>query len=121
MAVIPFSIAQGTPLDGMVVITWAALVADDTGQPMAYSSSADKTVQVFGDMGGEVLIEGSNDPRVVSDPDNAVWFNLTSNLGNDLSFAAAGGALIAQAPRYVRPRAASGVTDATVIIIANKS
>lgn len=123
MAIIDFTILAGTPLDGWVGIQWEALTGSDTGNPMAYSSYADKTVQIFGtiDPSFPVTIEGSLDSRVVSDPDNAVWEVLTDNLGNQLSFVDNGLRLLVEAPRFIRPNGGGGTTDVTVIIGANKS
>ena len=42
-----------------------------------------------------LTIQGSND--------NTTWFTLTDNNGLSIAFTAAGGKLIAEAPRYVRP------------------
>lgn len=109
--------AQGA----MAIIQWSGLTGGDTGQPMAYSNLADKTVQILGTIGGNITIEGSNDTNVILNPGSAVWQTLTDNLGNPLSFSSAGIKLIAESPRYLRPNCAAGTTNAIVIIIANAS
>lgn len=121
MAVIDYTTDTPAQQQGMFVANWSGLTGGDTGQPMAASNLADKTVQVFGTIGAAITIEGSNDPRVLSDPDNAEWEVLIDNFGSSISFTVKGLALIAAAPRYVRPNCAAGTTDATVIIIANAS
>ena len=121
MAVIDFNLVTASSAPSVTVISWANLTGGDTGQPMKYQSFADKTVQAFGTIGSAITMQGSNDPRVESDPDNAVWATLKDNLGEDLVFSEAVLAVIAQAPVYVRPSVASGATNATVIIVANVS
>jgi hypothetical protein len=123
MSVIDFTTDTPSASQGMFVATWANLTSGDTGQPLAYSNLADKTVQVFGTIAGTLTIQGSNDPRVLTDYTNntntAAWATLTDNLGNPIVFGAAGLKLIAEAPRYIRPN--SSATLATVIIISNAS
>ena len=121
MAIIPFTTDIINGQQGMAVATWSNLAGLDTGQPFPYSNLADKTVQIFGTIGAAITIEGSNDPRVISDPDNAVWEVLHSNFSDALSFTTAGMALIAEAPRWIRPNCAVGISNATVIILSNAS
>ncbi len=125
MAVVNYTTDTPSAQQGMYVANWSGLTGGDTGQPMAYSNLADKTVQVFGTIGAPITIEGSNDPRVVTDYANntsaAAWETLTDMFGAALSFSIHGMALIAAAPRYIRPKCAAGTTNATVIIIANAS
>ncbi len=125
MAVVNYTSLTTSSQGGMFVANWSGLSGTDTGQPLAYSNLADKTVQVFGTIGAPITIEGSNDPRVLTDYENgtetAEWEVLTDNFGGALSFSIPGLALIAQAPLYVRPNCADGDTDATVIIVANAS
>jgi hypothetical protein len=122
MGIVSYTI-QGTTgtQAGLSIVNWSGLTGGDTGQPMTYSSLADKTVQVFGTIGAAITIEGSNDPNVLLSPGSAVWATLTDNFGNPLSFTTAGLNLITEAPQFVRPKCAAGSTNATVIIVANAS
>lgn len=104
-------------------VTWAGLTTNDTGQPWELSFYSDKTVQIFGNFGGtaSVTIEGSNDPRVTSDPSNALWFPLTDPGSNAITKTAAAGEQILENPRWIRPNVTLGTTPAiTVIIQATK-
>ena len=105
-------------------VTWAALANGDVGSPLQRASMyADKTVQVFGTFGaaGSVTIQGSNDPRAVSDPANAVWFTMTDAQGNALVITAATGEAMLENPRFIRPNVTAGDgTTALTIIIASK-
>lgn len=118
MAIVTFSAEN----DGFCqYVTWAALANGDTGQPLLNASKyADKTVQIFGTFGasGSVTLQGSNDPRVVSDPSNAVWFTLTDPASSAITKTSAAGEAILENPRYIRPQvtAGDGTTSLTVII-----
>lgn len=99
------------------------MTTDDTGQPWELSSYSDKTVQIFGNFGGtaSVSIYGSNDPRVVSDPANAVWFVLTDPSSTAITKTSAAGEQIIENPRWIRPVVTLGTTPSiTVIIQATK-
>lgn len=101
-------------------ITWANMANGDTGEPLSFAGHADKTVQVFGTFGtgGSITFEGSNDSRVVDDPDNAVWFSLSDPYAMPLTMTSADGELVVANPRYTRPRvtAGDGTTSLTVIL-----
>lgn len=101
-------------------VQWENLANDDTGQPvLRFSEGADKTVQVFGTFAGATLtIEGSNDPRVVTDADNAEWFTLSDPQGLPLTFTSAKGEVILESPRYIRPSVSSGA-GASLTVITN--
>lgn len=104
-------------------VSWAALTTNDTGQPWKLSSYSDKTVQIFGNFGSgaSVSIEGSNDPRVVSDPSNAVWFVLTDPQAAVITKTAAAGEQIIENPKWIRPNVTLGTSPSiTVVIQANK-
>lgn len=122
MATIAYSqpaLGQGA---GMITHVWAGITGGDVGQPMKWSNLADKTVQVWGTIGAAITIEGSNDPQVAVDPASANWFTLTIiGSGDSASFASAGAAVLAEAPLWIRPKAAAGTTNATVSILANAS
>ncbi len=106
------------PLTGTDTVTWAAMAASVNGQAWECSNYPDKTVQCFGTFGGTVTMQGSNDPRVITDAANAVWFSLTDKYGNAITFTAAGAKLITENPRFIRPSNGSGITATTVIIQA---
>lgn len=105
-----------------IVFNWAALANGDTGNPIVIPSFGDKTVQVFGTFGsgGSVTLQGSNDPRVITDPANAVWFALTDPQANAITKTSAAGEAILENPLYVRPSvtAGDGTTALTIIICA---
>jgi len=104
---------------GTVLTIWDAMAALDTGKPWASADYAEKQVQAYGTFGGAVTLEGSNDPRVETDPGNAVWTAVKDVDGNAISFTGAGGALIRDNYYYLRPRAAASVS-AAVVSIAGK-
>lgn len=92
----------------------------DVGEYLKFAGHADKTMQVFGTFGtgGSLTFEGSNDPRVVTDPNNAVWFTMNDPQTLPLVKTSAGGDLIIENPIYMRPRVDSGdgTTSLTVIL-----
>lgn len=105
------------------VVTWSGLTTNSLGDPWLRNDYADKCVQIFGDFGSgaSVTIEGSNDPRVISDPSNAVWFTLTDPQANALTKTSAAGEQILENPRWIRPNVTLGTSpDITVIICATK-
>jgi hypothetical protein len=90
-----------TPRSGVILAKWSGFAASgDAGQPFdAVNYVGPLTVQVAGPTGGTsaVVIEGSNEPT------NG-YTTLTGPTGNTLSFTAAGLKIIAETPRYIRPR-----------------
>ncbi len=121
MAVINYSDLAGMPTDGMAGVAWNGMDSADTGQPMPYGSYADKTVQTFGDYGAAFIIEGSSDPRIITDPDNAAWAPLTNNLGDALTFSDEGISLISEAPQFIRPKGDGTYATGTIILTGNPS
>ncbi len=105
-------------LVGTLTAVWTAMGASVNGAPLEYSKFPDKTVQAYGTFGGTVTMQGSNDPRVLTDAGNAVWFTLTDNQGAPITFTAAGAKLIAENPRFIRPSNGSGITATTIVIQA---
>lgn len=103
-----------------LAVTWAELANGDTGSSWESWKLADKTMQVFGTFGtgGSVTMQGSNDPRVITDPSNAVWFTLTDPQANAITKTSADGEQIQENPRYIRPNvtAGDGTTSLTVIL-----
>lgn len=105
-------------------VTWDSLTTDDTGSPWEITAAADKTAQIFGDFGSgaTVTLQGSNDPRVLTDPSNAVWFSLTDPQANAIAKSAASGEAILENPRWIRPSVAGGTSpDLTVVIASVRS
>jgi hypothetical protein len=101
-------------------VTWAGLTTDDTGQPWERADHSDKCVQILGNFGGtaSVTLQGSNDPRVISDPANAVWFALTDPSSTAITKTAAAGEQILENPRWIRPNVTLGTTPSITVIIA---
>lgn len=107
-------------------ITWYPLANGDTGEPLQKAAHlSDKTMQVFGTFGsgGSVTMQGSNDPRVMTDPSNAVWFTLVDPQANAITKTSAAGEAILENPRYIRPTVTGGdgTTALAVIIAATRS
>jgi hypothetical protein len=116
MAIIPLtSVNRGN----CQTLTWAGMTTDDTGQPWERADYQDKTVQIFGNFGGtaSVSIYGSNDPRVITDPANAVWFVLTDPSSTAITKTAAAGEQILENPRWIRPVTTLGSTPSITVII----
>lgn len=90
------------PSRGEIVTTWSALANGEAGDKASLLAYADKTVQVFGTFGagGSVTIQGSSD--------GTNWATLTDNQGSDLTFTAAGIAMIIENTRYIRPNCTAG-------------
>jgi hypothetical protein len=124
MAIVPLSRKTPRPLPGVEVVTWV-LANTDTGQPWEIANYSDKTFQIFGTFGsgGSVTMQGSNDPRVITDADNAVWFTLVDPQANAITKTSAGGETILENPLYIRPQctAGDGTTALTVIVCARKA
>lgn len=82
-----------TSLYETTVVRWDEITsASDTVAAIAMGDHADKCVHVYGGAGtGNIVIQGSNDPRVLSDPNNAVWVTAKNTADADMSFAAATG------------------------------
>jgi len=97
------------------------MIATDTiGEAVELSALQDRTVQLFGTWdSATVVIQGSNDPRVVSDPGNAVWATLRDPAGNNLSFTADGLKAILELPKYIRPAKSGGSGSDVVTVIIN--
>ena len=89
--------------------------------PVAVGDLSELTVQAYGvgAGGGSVKIQGSNDPRVVTDPGNAVWFDCTKNGTDALSFSAAGAMNLHEHPVWIKP-AVTGTLAAVLLAISGK-
>lgn len=116
MAIIPLTSQNA---GNVQTVSWAAMTTNDTGQPWLRSDYSDKCVQIFGNFGGtaSVSMEGSNDPRVISDPTNAVWFVLTDPSSTAITKTAAAGEQILENPKWIRPNVTLGTTPAITVII----
>ncbi len=119
MATIPISTEDDFIKNRSTYITWADMANGDDGEPLMFAGHADKTMQVFGTFGsgGSVTFEGSNDARVATDPNNAVWFTMNDPQTLPLVKTAAGGDLIIENPRYMRPRVTAGDGDTSITVI----
>lgn len=99
-------------------IVWSGLSVDDTGSPLQFAGHADKTVHVFGTWdGASVIFEGSNDPRVETDPNNAAW--ATMNDPQAIAFQRSSDFIdmVVENPRYMRPRVSGGGGSTNITII----
>jgi len=78
------------------VLLWETVTCGDTGSAYELLEFNDNTVQVTGTFNAQTLtMQGSND--------GTNWFTLTNSAGTNLAFTAAGGGLISEGPRYIRP------------------
>ena len=103
-----------TPLEGsgVEVWVWEGLGASETAPAVRCAGFPDKTVQLIGTFGGNVLIEGSNDP------DGAIYTTLTDPQGNSLSaLAAATIETVMEHTYLIRPRSGVGVGDVDVWLV----
>jgi hypothetical protein len=93
-----------TKLMQTFVQTYPAITGSDTTAPVAVGDLSELTVQAYGSFtgGGSVKIQGSNDPRVISDSANAVWFDCTTDGTNALSFSAVGAKNMHEHPIFIK-------------------
>lgn len=104
-------------------ITWANMADGDTGQPLPLAGHADKTLHVFGDwgVGGQLTFKGSNDPRAISDYENATdtasWVTLKDPYGMPYTLSADGGDLLVTNFRVIRPEVTGGDGDTDLQIV----
>lgn len=97
------------------IVTWETLTCGDTGRVLDLNNFNDNTVTATGTFNSENLtMQGSND--------GTVWFTLTDPTGVGVVFSAAGGKVLVEAPRYIRPSfsGASG-GDVDVLVLLRKS
>ncbi len=120
MAVITPTTGNYEATRGLKTTTWAAILAADTCAPVEIPHWMDRTVHVFGTFGSAtVLIQGSNDPRVLSAPGSADWQTIRDPGGNNLSFNAAGLKAILELPRFIRPSTSGGDGTSSVTVVIN--
>lgn len=109
--------------DKLVYARWV-LANGEAGVALESAAFADKTAHVFGTFGagGQVELEGSNDPAVASPGGSTNWFPLVDPQGNPISKTSQAGETILENPRFIRPRvsAGDGNTSITVVIVAKK-
>lgn len=98
-------------------VLWETIDGSDTGEWIELSDFNDNTVTVSGTFDSNTLtIQGANKA------DKSDAFTLTDINGIPLTFVAAGGKLIAEAPTYVRPSLGAGASsDIDVAIELRKS
>ena len=122
MAEQPYDIIDDFIKNRSRYISWSGLANGDTGQPIPIAGHSDKTVHIYGTFGagGTVALEGSNDPRVLSDPGNAVWTTMNDAQALSLSATSERIDMVIENPRFIRPNASAGdgTTDLTVILCA---
>jgi len=115
MAVVTWQVVQ-TPFDGggVKLVKWIGLTANDTGQPFACAAYSDKTVQLVGTFGGNMLVEGSLD----NDVSAAVYATLNDPQGNALSgISAAKIENVLEHCYLLRPSAGAGVSSVDVWLL----
>ena len=95
-------------------LIWETVTCGDTGEALEIGDYVDNTVTVTGTFNSQTLtMQGSND--------GTNWFTLTDNNGLDIALTAAGGKVIAEAPRYIRPSfSGSSGGDVDVIVQLRK-
>ena len=115
MAVVPWTVVTPQRSEaGVKLVKWEGLAASDTGRPFNVAAYSDKTVQLLGTFGGNLLIEGSMDP----DSSTAVYATLNDPQGNALSvISAAKIENILEHVYLLRPSAGAGVTDVDVWLL----
>jgi len=112
--------------NSVLVMFWLALGDDDTGKPLEVSTFSDKTVHMFGTIGGATIsIEGSNDPRAnPTHPSHASaqWQILTDPAGNIISTTADNKLeQILENPWWIRPITSGGSgTDMDIYLLLKK-
>lgn len=108
--------ATGKPTNGRgtaFTYTYANVKgAADSMTPVYVGDLTDLCVQTFGVFtgGGSVTLQGSNDPRVLTDPANAAW----QTIGSAISAAAL--SAVGLVPQYLRIIGTGTVTGVSVVI-----
>jgi len=104
--------------DSIISVTWESITTSNAdGNWVQIPDYPDKTVQIVGNFGtgGTLDIEGSNDGVNAS--------TLTDTRGNTVSRTAAYLGMIAENPRYIRPKLSSGTgaVDLDIIVVARRN
>lgn len=113
-----------TGLDSLVgtkTVEWTGMVASQNGVAFPFSKFPDKTIEVFesvsnGFNGGTITMQGTNDKRGSSDPDNAAWLTLKDLDGTPLTFTANDGGSLKENYRFVRPSPGVNILGVTCVI-----
>lgn len=104
-----------TSLD-VAVTTWAAMQADDDGEPVRLAVYSDRSVQLTGTLGGaSVTIGGSND--------GVNYHALNDPQGNALTLSAAALRQIVELPLFIKPKVfgGDGTTNITVTLAGRRA
>jgi hypothetical protein len=103
MAIIEFQFTQ----DGdHAEVLWETIDGSDTGQWYKLHDYNDNTVTISGTFDSNTLtMQGAN----ADDQSDA--FTLTDNNGLSIAVTAAGGRLMAEAPKYIRPSLGAGASS----------
>ena len=109
-------VQTGPTNEGLIEVLWEALTTTNRpGSGVLLGRTPDKTVQVFGTFGASasIAIEGSNDG-------GTTWFACHDISNTAIALIAAGGALIVENPKLLRPNLTNGdgSTDIDVFIVA---
>lgn len=112
-----------SPDNATIIVTWTGLTfaTTDVGDPVQLAAWSEKTFQAFGTWGagGNVVIEGSNEP---SNPTN--WSPISNRQGTTpFNLASATSINTSQdRPIWVRPRvtAGDGTTNVSVIVACHR-
>lgn len=108
----------------VVIALFSNMLTATPSAPWLSADFADKTVQVFAGAGaGNIVIEGSNDPRVLTSPGTAVWVTAKDTDNVALSYAAAtgGAATIRDNFYFLRANVTGTVTAGTVAISGKRT
>ena len=110
------AVLTGPTNEGVVEVSWGTLTTTNRpGSGVLIAKYPDKTVQVLGTFGASasIAIEGSNDA-------GNTWFPCHDITNTVIALTAAGGALIVENPKLIRPNlsAGDGSTDVDVYLVA---
>ena len=108
MATIPYQQVSAPP-GKVTVVVWRGLTAGDEGDPYI-AGPHPLTVQMAGDFGGTVTLQGSLAKA-------GVWATLTAQNGAPVSRGHPGIAMVAERPYLVRPVAGGGVKSVDVWLL----
>ncbi len=100
------------------VLRWTLTSAEPEGTPLPDTDSdlSDRSVQVYGDLGG-----GTVEWQGTSDPGHENWVNLSTTGGSLAAFSAPGIKQILESTLYARPvLVGSSGADCTVIAVCRK-
>ena len=115
MATIP-AVLTGPSNDGIIEVVWETLTTSNRpGSGVQLARAPDKTVQAFGTFcaSASVAMEGSND-------DGTTWFPCHDITNTVITLSAAGGVLVIENPKMIRPVLSNGdgSTDVDVYLVA---